>query len=259
MIFKLQQVQLYYAGLSRYIGLFDTREEAAVAYEMARDCCDSFTEENPTKDQVKRNLALMRKAAFAGGWYKKNLKQSEEQDEMAEDPEEVKPATSRKRDRSVGRYAAESNSDADAGRTLSGLRSALVATKPVCAWLAVEPKRVSKRTKVAEKKKQPTKKIVQPPQRVAEQKQVMVNVEEEDRKRRIRSDIYQRADRLAKELPRGITVRPSGKWVRPVLQLLLVSFVIVSLLMLLLVCGIFSKSSFTTPESLATWVSLNRK
>ena len=79
MIFKLQQVQLYYAGLSRYIGVFDTREEAAAAYEMARDCCDSFAEENPTKDQVKRNVALMRKAAF----------ESEEQDEMDEDSEEI--------------------------------------------------------------------------------------------------------------------------------------------------------------------------
>ena len=78
-IFKLQQVQLYYAGLSRYIGVFDTREEAAAAYEMARDCCDSFAEENPTKDQVKRNVALMRNAAF----------ESEEQDEMDEDSEEI--------------------------------------------------------------------------------------------------------------------------------------------------------------------------
>ena len=34
---EFQQAQLYFAGKSRYIGVFDTREKAALAYEIARE------------------------------------------------------------------------------------------------------------------------------------------------------------------------------------------------------------------------------
>ena len=37
--------------------------------------------------------------------------------------------------------------------------------------------------------------------------------EAESRKQKFSSDIYQKAKALAESLPRGITVRPSGKWV----------------------------------------------
>ena len=42
---------------------------------------------------------------------------------------------------------------------------------------------------------------------------VTENVPEESRKRKFGSDIYEKAKTLAEALPRGITVRPSGKWV----------------------------------------------
>merc|ERR1719230_1249149 len=35
------QAQLYYAGKSRYIGVFDTREKAALAYEISREILKS--------------------------------------------------------------------------------------------------------------------------------------------------------------------------------------------------------------------------
>jgi hypothetical protein len=42
---------------------------------------------------------------------------------------------------------------------------------------------------------------------------VIENVPEEIRKRKFSSDIFEKAKTLAEALPRGITVRPSGKWV----------------------------------------------
>mmetsp|Transcript_26666 Transcript_26666/g.37805 ORF Transcript_26666/g.37805 Transcript_26666/m.37805 type:complete len:597 (-) Transcript_26666:112-1902(-) len=62
------QAQLYYAGKSRYIGVFDSREKAALAYEIAREKLKSAGKASPgqsakaTEDAV--NLA--RKAAFDG-------------------------------------------------------------------------------------------------------------------------------------------------------------------------------------------------
>ncbi len=58
------QVQVYYAGYSRYVGLFDTREEAAAGYRLARECMDSSfgEDDDPTPQQLKRNLDEMRKA-----------------------------------------------------------------------------------------------------------------------------------------------------------------------------------------------------
>mmetsp|Transcript_35148 Transcript_35148/g.76220 ORF Transcript_35148/g.76220 Transcript_35148/m.76220 type:complete len:1099 (+) Transcript_35148:367-3663(+) len=60
------QAQLYFAGKSRYIGVFDTREKAALAYEIAREklkhAKNSASSPKATEDAV--NAA--RKAAFDG-------------------------------------------------------------------------------------------------------------------------------------------------------------------------------------------------
>ena len=67
----LQQAQLYYAGKSRYIGVFDTRENAATAYEIARQKLknvpgtnNSDTPNDPTAIELAVQAA--RTAAFEG-------------------------------------------------------------------------------------------------------------------------------------------------------------------------------------------------
>jgi hypothetical protein len=67
---RLQQAQLYFAGKSRYIGVFDTREKAALAYEIAREKLKSGTPDAGTGGlNVKSTENLVnaaRKAAFEG-------------------------------------------------------------------------------------------------------------------------------------------------------------------------------------------------
>eukprot|EP00546_Thalassionema_frauenfeldii_P010354 CAMPEP_0178910146 /NCGR_PEP_ID=MMETSP0786-20121207/8931_1 /TAXON_ID=186022 /ORGANISM="Thalassionema frauenfeldii, Strain CCMP 1798" /LENGTH=856 /DNA_ID=CAMNT_0020582357 /DNA_START=197 /DNA_END=2767 /DNA_ORIENTATION=- len=65
------QAQLYYAGKSRYIGVFDTREKAALAYEIAREKLKS--DNKSPADQSAQSLKATenavnaaRKAAFEG-------------------------------------------------------------------------------------------------------------------------------------------------------------------------------------------------
>merc|ERR1719162_2822570 len=63
------QAQLYFAGKSRYIGVFDTREKAALAYEIAREKLKSEKSAeggvlSPKKTDAAVNAA--RKAAFEG-------------------------------------------------------------------------------------------------------------------------------------------------------------------------------------------------
>jgi hypothetical protein len=58
------QAQLYYAGKSRYIGVFESRQDACYAYEVARQVLKSCSE--PKDDEVEANISLARKAAFAG-------------------------------------------------------------------------------------------------------------------------------------------------------------------------------------------------
>lgn len=55
------QAQMYFAGKSRYIGVFDTREKAATAYEIARDHL-----KNKTFKDTDAQVNAARKAAFAG-------------------------------------------------------------------------------------------------------------------------------------------------------------------------------------------------
>ena len=65
-----QQAQLYFAGKSRYIGVFDSREKAATAYEIARE---KLKEAKVPSDNSAQGLKsteaavnMARKAAFDG-------------------------------------------------------------------------------------------------------------------------------------------------------------------------------------------------
>lgn len=65
---KKWQAQLYYAGKSRYIGVFDSKEKASLAYEIAREIlkADNESELMGRLEDIERNVGLARKAAFAG-------------------------------------------------------------------------------------------------------------------------------------------------------------------------------------------------
>ena len=65
-ICSLQQAQLYYAGKSRYIGVFDSREKACFAYEISREVLKTDKGEDPKPSEIDANINLARKAAFAG-------------------------------------------------------------------------------------------------------------------------------------------------------------------------------------------------
>lgn len=63
------QAQLYFAGKSRYIGVFDTREKAALAYEIAREKLKSeksAADGALTPKQTENAVNAARKAAFDG-------------------------------------------------------------------------------------------------------------------------------------------------------------------------------------------------
>ena len=59
------QVQLYYLGKSRYIGVFESKNHAAIGYELARSCVASLGEESENETIIKKNVQLMRKAAYS--------------------------------------------------------------------------------------------------------------------------------------------------------------------------------------------------
>jgi len=62
------QAQVYYAGKSQYIGVFDTKVEASFAYEIARKLLDSDPYEavSPSEEEIKANISLVRRAAWKG-------------------------------------------------------------------------------------------------------------------------------------------------------------------------------------------------
>lgn len=63
------QAQLYYAGKSRYIGVFGTREKAALAYEIAREKLKSDKSPDVNSQCIQDTeaaVSLARKAAFEG-------------------------------------------------------------------------------------------------------------------------------------------------------------------------------------------------
>lgn len=67
---KKWQAQLYYAGKSRYIGVFDSKEKASLAYEIAREVLKNDKGEDAhapvNAEETDRNVCLARKAAHAG-------------------------------------------------------------------------------------------------------------------------------------------------------------------------------------------------
>lgn len=60
------QVQYYYCGSSRYIGVFNNKEEALAAYETVREMLGKSERDTLTKEEVSNNINLARKAAFSG-------------------------------------------------------------------------------------------------------------------------------------------------------------------------------------------------
>ena len=60
------QAQLYYAGKSRYIGVFDSKDKASLAYEIAREILKDTDKYNPAPSEVEKNVNLARKASFLG-------------------------------------------------------------------------------------------------------------------------------------------------------------------------------------------------
>lgn len=60
------QAQLYFCGKSRYIGVFDTREKAALAYEIAREKLKSDHVPGQDGTTTENLVNLARKAAFDG-------------------------------------------------------------------------------------------------------------------------------------------------------------------------------------------------
>ena len=61
------QAQVYYAGKSRYIGVFQSKEQAALAYEAGRELLETYSEggDDPDGETIASNVNLARKAAFA--------------------------------------------------------------------------------------------------------------------------------------------------------------------------------------------------
>lgn len=60
------QAQLYFCGKSRYIGVFDTREKAALAYEIAREKLKTGHVQGQDGNSTENLVNVARKAAFDG-------------------------------------------------------------------------------------------------------------------------------------------------------------------------------------------------
>ena len=60
------QAQLYFCGKSRYIGVFDTREKAALAYEIAREKLKTGHVQGQDGNSTENLVNHARKAAFDG-------------------------------------------------------------------------------------------------------------------------------------------------------------------------------------------------
>lgn len=59
------QVQYYYCGSSRYIGVFESKEDALTAYETTREILGKEGTETLTKEEIYDNVNLARNAAFS--------------------------------------------------------------------------------------------------------------------------------------------------------------------------------------------------
>lgn len=193
------QVQRYYAGASRYIGLFDSREEAAIAYEVARECCESFAlrHQNPSLDQVKRNLESIRKAAFASVANIKGesgtapgMKRKERSDA---DEEGNKLVEKRGRGRPKKKRKPESSALAKKTPAVVVKKTPAVVKKDTTAA-------TTKVKKVAMGKTRGQTNATRPPSGKISQG----DVEVESLKRKFSPEVYERAKALAGKLPRGV-------------------------------------------------------
>lgn len=63
---RQQQAQLYFAGQSRYIGVFESREKATLAYEIAREILKGGSTPSTPGEAAEKAVEAARKAAFAG-------------------------------------------------------------------------------------------------------------------------------------------------------------------------------------------------
>ena len=246
----LQQVQLSYAGSSRYIGLFDSKDEATTAYKLAKQCRTELDDDDPPTHRVKGNLDLMRKAAFS----QYSSSDDDSSSSMEEEEEEEEEYRSRRR---VIRQERKQN-EKTAPRRGPG--------RPLGSYKKGKPRPVksgrgrgrplgstNKKGKKASERKPPPEKTKPPPEttnryaksyarsrraeapkppppapvpksariqkkRAAAPKKVKdYNLPKLD----INPEILEAAKATAGSLPRGITVRPSGKWVRSLLFLCL--------------------------------------
>lgn len=157
----------------------------------------SFNDGDPNPEQIKRNLDQMRKAAFSGDMYRGN--RMEESKQM----ERKKIATEDKSKRAHVVRALSELKRSHVGRVKV---EAKINTKAnVCKPMPVLSRKAEKDTtspKASRKSENMAREVV------------MENFPDDNRKRKFGSDIYEKAKTLAEALPRGITVRPSGKWVR---------------------------------------------
>ena len=166
-----------------------------MAYEIARECMSSFKESDPSPEQIKQNLDLMRKAAFSGGIYRVSRVEESKQTERKKVTEDKS-----KRAHVVRALAELKKSHVVRAKVQADLNVKAKSLKPKPVETR-KPENTTTPPRASRKSKNTTKEVV------------IENVPEEIRKRKFSSDIFEKAKTLAEALPRGITVRPSGKWV----------------------------------------------
>jgi hypothetical protein len=156
----------------------------------------SFNDSDPNPEQIKRNLDQMRKAAFSGGMYRGNR--------MEESKQMVKKTATE--DKSKRAHVVRALSELKRSHVGKAKVEAKINTKAnVCKPMPVASRKAEKETtppKASRKSENIAREVV------------MEKFPDDNRKRKFGSDIYEKAKTLAEALPRGITVRPSGKWVR---------------------------------------------
>lgn len=267
-------MQLYYAGASRYIGLFGSKEEACIAYGVARECMNSFSDLDLTPDQIMRNLDKLRKAAVSRGEFGLNnnimdryITSAELKGKELKTKGKIAKSRPNKETSSIDQHqvvetltkAGPTKVKSDSGRRTAAVNAesrncqAFVpyTKKPIkfAAGSQAETSstkncsRSPSQSKMTFRKDVPVTVVMDSgaraksatndnmspirsgpllsvqPKATKEKKRSSVGVDiqkdgpEKSQKRTSMSSIYEKAMKLAEELPRGITIRPSGKWV----------------------------------------------
>lgn len=255
--FTLQQVQLSYAGCSRYIGLFDSKDEATTAYKLAKQCRKELDDDDPPTHRVKANLDLMRKAAFS----QYSSSDNESSSSLEEEEEEEEYSSSRRRaNRQERKQNNKKTSDGaprrGPGRPLGSykkgkprpVKSSRGRGRPLGSTNKKKAAGTKKaadddRTSTVSKRKpppettnryaksyaRPRREAPKPPPpapvpksaRIQKKRAAAAAPKKEAAKvqdynlpkLKINPEILEAAKQVAESLPRGITVRPSGKWV----------------------------------------------